>query len=717
MMFKRAKRQRRAGDAYRDARNWVMAEASYRLHLDGDPTDAAIWVQLGHTLKEQGRMADAAAAYGRGAALEPGNADTQQHWQFALDRASETTGAATLAPPVPAGLVAEAPAVSPLPPARPIVRQTAVLPDGVILFSVQDLLGYLHAHVTMSGIQRVQAGIALHAIVSEGDRVGFIIGDPGETRREGEFLLLDPLVFREVIDYASASDVDHDTLRGKLIECQVTAKIVRPGAGHTIVLLGAFWGHGNTVEQFMAPRQAGARIGAYIYDVIPISHPQYCDAALVVDFTLSVGELNLIADFIFTISDYSRVTLAALYSVSGMRAIPMRTVPLAHSLTTRVERGDHWPAALAHLRGRPYVAYVSTVEGRKNHAYVVQAWQELIAQGVDVPDLVFVGRRGWRINGLLDLLDGTHNLGGRVHIVHDLSDAELDSVYAHCAFTVFTSYVEGWGLPVGESLVQNVPCVASSTSSIPEVGGAFVDYVDPLNLRDGIETFRRMIVDTAYRDRRRREIERSFVARSWDDVGRDFLAKTKNAIAQTYPPRLIHPTLPPGVLFRPGDLLLPPPATGRLQPFAGRLLLGSSFYAVEPHGAWMKGTEGVVVVHTTLTPGDEVVVYVELTMAPGAAGRQVAVRVGNGASPTDGPERVHVLETGRRAILRAHGVVAPDGTCSVRIRVSGTMETRSADTRLFAIGLAAIGYARRNDPVACNTLVEQFFIHDMAALI
>lgn len=719
MIFNRAKRHRRAGDGYRAAQNWVMAEASYRLHLALDPADAAIWVQLGHALKEQGRMADAATAYGRGAALEPDNADTQQHWQFAQDQvrdAAAPAAAAAAGLPLPPGLVAED--VPPPPPVRRrIVHQPAVLPEGIILFSVQDLFGYLRAHTTMSGIQRVQAGIALHAILTEGDKVGFIVNDQVGELRDGEFLLTGNALVRDMIEYASGSVVDHQILRDKLDACEDEATIARPGAGHTIILLGAFWGLGNTVDRFVTPRRDGAKVGAYIYDIIPISHPQYCDAMLVVDFTRSISELSMIVDFIFTISDYSRLRLQEHYRASGLREIPMTTVPLAHSLTAGNATTAHWPDALKSIRGRRYVAYVSTIEGRKNHAYVVQAWQQLIEEGVDVPELVFVGRKGWRINGLLDLLDATHNLDGRVHIVHDLTDAELNTVYAQSAFTVFTSYVEGWGLPVGESLVQTVPCVASSTSSIPEVGGDFVDYVDPLNLRAGIETLRRMIVDTEYLAARRRQIADSFVARSWQDVGRDFLDKTKAAVAIDYAERPIYPTLPEGSLFRPGDLLIPVRSTRTQQVFPARLLLGQSFFAIEPHGAWMNGNRGSVTFQTVAAPGTSVIVYVELKMAPGADGRHVTIGVGEAGSGNAAGERPYRLDAGRRTILRAIGTVAAGGVCTVRIEVSGEIALRPNDTRLFMIGLAAVGYARLDNSAAREELVEQFFIHDMTAIV
>lgn len=65
-----------AGDRARDARDWGAAALAYRQALDANPRLAAIWVQLGHALKEQGNQWEAETAYRRSLALDQGVADT-----------------------------------------------------------------------------------------------------------------------------------------------------------------------------------------------------------------------------------------------------------------------------------------------------------------------------------------------------------------------------------------------------------------------------------------------------------------------------------------------------------------------------------------------------------------------------------------------------------------------------------------------------------------
>jgi O-antigen biosynthesis protein len=66
---------RREGDAARDARRWDEAAERYRAYLDARPDDFAIWVQLGHALKEAGDLPGAGEAYGAAFRLRPRDAD------------------------------------------------------------------------------------------------------------------------------------------------------------------------------------------------------------------------------------------------------------------------------------------------------------------------------------------------------------------------------------------------------------------------------------------------------------------------------------------------------------------------------------------------------------------------------------------------------------------------------------------------------------------
>jgi O-antigen biosynthesis protein len=63
------------GDAARSRKEWESAARNYALHLEANPGDFGIWVQLGHALKESGQLDRAELAYAEAARLDENDAD------------------------------------------------------------------------------------------------------------------------------------------------------------------------------------------------------------------------------------------------------------------------------------------------------------------------------------------------------------------------------------------------------------------------------------------------------------------------------------------------------------------------------------------------------------------------------------------------------------------------------------------------------------------
>lgn len=72
------------GNQARDRQAWAEAAGYYRSHLLLAPHDAAIWVQLGHMLKEAGDRNESIAAYRKAWHLMPGDGDILLHFGHAL---------------------------------------------------------------------------------------------------------------------------------------------------------------------------------------------------------------------------------------------------------------------------------------------------------------------------------------------------------------------------------------------------------------------------------------------------------------------------------------------------------------------------------------------------------------------------------------------------------------------------------------------------------
>ena len=76
------------------------------------------------------------------------------------------------------------------------------------------------------------------------------------------------------------------------------------------------------------------------------------------------------------------------------------------------------------------------------------------------------------------------SLGDRCLTLGHVSDAALAELYRRCAVFCYPSLGEGFGLPVVEAMAAGAPVITSDVSSLPEVGGDAVAYVDPRDVDD-----------------------------------------------------------------------------------------------------------------------------------------------------------------------------------------------------------------------------------------
>lgn len=129
-----------------------------------------------------------------------------------------------------------------------------------------------------------------------------------------------------------------------------------------------------------------------------------------------------------------------------------------------------------------YIICIGTIEKRKNQAAVVEALKELDGNAADL-HLVFIGRKTPYYDTVAETVK-KHALESRVHFLQGVDFADFPALYSEAIASVYMSIFEGFGIPILESLSCGTPVVASSRSSIPEVGGEAALYADPDNPSD-----------------------------------------------------------------------------------------------------------------------------------------------------------------------------------------------------------------------------------------
>jgi glycosyltransferase involved in cell wall biosynthesis len=123
---------------------------------------------------------------------------------------------------------------------------------------------------------------------------------------------------------------------------------------------------------------------------------------------------------------------------------------------------------------RPYFIYVGTLEPRKN----IERMLDAFALSKLPHHFLLVGSRGWKDEIVINKIRKLSN----VRVLTGVPNRDMPSLYAGASALVFVSLYEGFGLPVVEAMACGCPVIASCTTSIPEVGGNAVLYVDPYHV-------------------------------------------------------------------------------------------------------------------------------------------------------------------------------------------------------------------------------------------
>ena len=236
---------------------------------------------------------------------------------------------------------------------------------------------------------------------------------------------------------------------------------------------------------------SGPRV-AIFHDAIPLKFPELTAAGNVARFPLYLREL-LLFDGVAAVSEDSAASLRDYWRWLGVdRAPPVQAIPLGLDRPILPAVGT----SPSHASPVPRLLSVGTIEGRKNHLALLDACEALWRQGL-VFELELIGLA--RPDTAAPALEKMAALraSGRPLIFHgSVSEASLHKAYARASFTVYPSLIEGFGLPVLESLQHGKPCVCSARGALGESargGGCLaLESVDASRLAGAI---RRLLSD------------------------------------------------------------------------------------------------------------------------------------------------------------------------------------------------------------------------------
>jgi glycosyltransferase involved in cell wall biosynthesis len=213
------------------------------------------------------------------------------------------------------------------------------------------------------------------------------------------------------------------------------------------------------------------------HDLFPLEHPEWYSAAYARWYRALLPRIANASVHLIAVSEYTKSRLVKLL---GRNPNDITVIP--NGLTTGCTRvgADRIEAAAGALRlpSRRYVLSLSSLEKRKNLRTTLNAWAHVHSKLPRDTWLILAGPQAdATVYGSQQLpADLPH-----VYFTGYVPEEHLAGLYSGASVFVYPSLAEGFGLPLLEALACGLRSITSDNSSLPEVGGDAVRYVDALD--------------------------------------------------------------------------------------------------------------------------------------------------------------------------------------------------------------------------------------------
>lgn len=296
---------------------------------------------------------------------------------------------------------------------------------------------------------------------------------------------------------------------------------VAPG---DVIFYPAYW-HDIDPQYLEALRKQGAKIFILVHDILPITHAGFYRSPWREHFAENLLAVAKIADGMLAVSRY---TANGVKMFASENNVLLRRIDVLHNgfdhlvqdedLRGLVDRELYRPGFLRKkvydffAVNQPYMM-VGTIEPKKGHIPVIQSFEALWSAGID-RQLVLVGRRGWMEEKVVEKIETSPFFGDKLFWFDNMDDTDLYFAYRHSRALIFSSYAEGFGIPIIEAFMSKLPVVCYDTDISREVAGRYgLFYSDFAGFKKNILA----LEDDETRDRLQNDLD-DFSWPSWQEI-------------------------------------------------------------------------------------------------------------------------------------------------------------------------------------------------------
>lgn len=273
----------------------------------------------------------------------------------------------------------------------------------------------------------------------------------------------------------------------------------------------------------------GVKLAVNIYDLIPVQNPQHCHEFVVFNFMEYLGAYLKYGDLIFTNAQATLDAMNCLIQETEVTSIQGVVARLGSDIVNKTDSLDVQSAILDVVKKTDYVLMVGTIEPRKNHRYVLEAFErELFDNGMN---LIFAGRVGWNVEEFVKYIQQHEQFGKRLFWFDNASDDDITYLYENALVVAFPSFNEGFGLPIIESIERGTPVVATDIPVLREVGGTYCEYFS----LERVDEFISLIKEYVSNPAKYKELKSNlkyYRRYTWDECANQILRELKSRFVE-----------------------------------------------------------------------------------------------------------------------------------------------------------------------------------------
>jgi glycosyltransferase involved in cell wall biosynthesis len=232
-------------------------------------------------------------------------------------------------------------------------------------------------------------------------------------------------------------------------------------------------------EWLKLQRSRGVKFVQVIYDLILINNPQYFPKFDL--FHKYINRVMSLFDGVIAISKVVADDYLEYYKSSSVKS--RQSVGFFHLGCDIDQYNSHHVTDavedLSMLVNKKYMLMVSTIEPRKGHAQVLEAFEKLWLEDSEYC-LALVGKQGWNVDELVHKITNHSMLNKKLFWLQGISDEALNKVYENSSAFIMASFAEGFGLGIVESAKYHKPLILRDIPIFREIAGDNAYYFDCL---------------------------------------------------------------------------------------------------------------------------------------------------------------------------------------------------------------------------------------------